>query len=98
MKYQVGLADKLGRLGRYLAGVQRFAEALLVHKRSIAILEKLAADHPQDQNVRAMLGRTYNWTGDGALLSGDFESGLEWGRHVTPGVTRSGAPRPTTTQ
>ena len=98
MKYQVGLADKLGRLGRYLAGVQRFAEALLVHKRSIAILEKLAADHPQDQNVRALLGARLQLDRGRCTSEWRFRVGIGLGTSRASGVTRSGAPRPTTTQ
>ncbi len=58
-KYQLGLGVNLATLGHGLAVEKKFPQAEGAVKRSIAILEKLAADHPADMEIaEALAART----------------------------------------
>jgi eukaryotic-like serine/threonine-protein kinase len=83
-KHQNCLANSLGQLGLILAGANRFPEAEKAQKRGVAVLEKLAIDHPQNTNIAANLGSAYYQTQNTALLMGDFQSALDWGARALP--------------
>jgi serine/threonine-protein kinase len=77
-KYQLGLGVMLGRLGHTCAWERMFPQAEAAVRRSIAILEKLAADHPQDMRVASELGYAYLCMQTVAHFRGDEKSSLEW--------------------
>jgi hypothetical protein len=58
-KYQLGLGSNLAALTWGLAADRKFPQADSAGKRSIAVLEKLAADHPHDMNVAEALVKAY---------------------------------------
>ena len=76
-------------LGHTYAMERKFPQAEVALKRSIAILEKLAADHPQDIEIAARLwaGRTEHMA-DALLLRGDHQSALEWAGRAIPAAPR----------
>ena len=56
----------------------KFSQAEAALKRSVGMLEKLAADHPQDAEISSSLGHSYRQMADALLLQGDNQSALEW--------------------
>jgi tetratricopeptide (TPR) repeat protein len=76
-KYQLGLGVNLGTLGYVLALEKKFPQAEAAVNRSIAILEKLAADHPEDMNIAGARARSY-WRMKAVLSQrGDHQAALE---------------------
>jgi tetratricopeptide (TPR) repeat protein len=61
-----------------LAWERRFPQAEAAVQRSIAILEKLAADHPQDLRIAAALGHTYHRMQIVLHFGGDVKNSREW--------------------
>ena len=57
---------------------RKFPQAEAALKQSIAILEKLAADHPQDMRIAAGSRRGVPADAEVLLLRGDGQSALEW--------------------
>ncbi len=58
-KHQLGLARYLKSQGQTFYREDKLPQAEEAHKRSVTILEKLAADHPQDMKISADLGSEY---------------------------------------
>ncbi len=81
-KYQLRLAAGLSTLGRtsvWRGGdLGRFREAEVLTKRSIDILEKLAAEHPDDMRIAETLGNTYLLLKQILDQRGDNQSAQEW--------------------
>jgi tetratricopeptide (TPR) repeat protein len=77
-KIQLDLAFRETRLAWTLAKERKFSQAEDMDKRSIAILEKLAADHPQNMIIAARLANSYRQMADTLLLEGENQSGLAW--------------------
>jgi tetratricopeptide (TPR) repeat protein len=80
--YQWNLGDCLQFLGWIFAAQGRFPQAAEPSRRSIVILEKLAADHPQDMWIAQSLANAYHQMQDALLLRGDHDSSLEWAGRV----------------
>jgi tetratricopeptide (TPR) repeat protein len=82
-RYQLDLGVKLASLGNMLAVDRKFPPAEAAVQRSIAILEKLAADHPQDMKVASELGLAYYRMKIVLGFRGDEQSSLKWsGRYI----------------
>jgi tetratricopeptide (TPR) repeat protein len=97
-KYQFGLAGALSTLGRTSveAGgdLAKFNEAEVAIKRSIDILEKLAAEHPDDMRIVEALGYSYVHMSQVLDQRGDGQSAQGWSSRAIQ-VLRSLARRDT---
>jgi tetratricopeptide (TPR) repeat protein len=80
----LGLARYLASLGQTYYCEDKFPQAEEAIKRSITILEKLAADHPIDMTISSSLGNDYNLIAEVLSLQGDRQSALEWAGRAIP--------------
>ena len=91
-RYQVFLARLISSLGVTYEVEHKLSLAKEAFSRSIGILEKFAAEHPQNMKIATTLGTAYRQMADAFSLQGDGQSALEWsGRAIT--VYRSAASR-----
>ncbi len=77
-KHQLKLGLSLASLGEALAWTRKFPQAEAALRRSIPILEGLAADHPQDMKIAACLGKAYLKMCEVLHFRGDSQSASEW--------------------
>jgi eukaryotic-like serine/threonine-protein kinase len=76
--YQYLFAKNLRYQGTNLTRMGRLPQAETALKGSIAVLEKLGADHPQDMQIANDLGTTYLFYQEFLRSGGNGESALEW--------------------
>ena len=82
-RYQMDLGVALATAGENLALSRRLADAEVAVGRSKVILEKLAADHPQDGRIIHALCQAYWQMRQTAFFRGDSQSAAEWsGREI----------------
>jgi tetratricopeptide (TPR) repeat protein len=78
IRYKFILAYNLTQLGQFSGQARKFPQAEQALTRSIAVLEELLVDHPQDIQKAHRLGHAYTAMTDVLLLRGDQQSGLVW--------------------
>ena len=77
-KHQFQLADYLGSRGQTFSKNGKSHQAEEAIRRAVAILEKLAADHPQDMTISTTLGYHYSLLSELLGTGSHRQSALEW--------------------
>jgi tRNA A-37 threonylcarbamoyl transferase component Bud32 len=78
MRHQRRLARVFFTVANEYERQRKFAQAEVLLKRCIGIMEKLAAEHPRDFGIANTLGEEIRQMADVLLVRGENEAALEW--------------------